>query len=43
MAKTASTIRANLVLERCIAVPEKVKDSISFESFIELCSAHLQA
>ena len=33
VAKTASTMWANLLLKRCDAALAKVKDSISFESF----------
>ena len=41
MAKTASTLWANLVLKRRDAVLAKVKDSISFESFMDLRNARL--
>ena len=41
VAKTASTIWANLVLMCHSTVLEKVKDNISSESFIELCNASL--
>ena len=36
VAKTASSIWANLILKRRDAVLTKVKDSISFESFMDL-------
>ena len=41
VAKTASTLWANLVLKRRDAVLAKVKDSISFESFMDLHNARL--
>ena len=41
MAKTASTLWANLVLKRHDTVLAKVKDSISFESFMDLHNARL--
>ena len=41
VAKTASTIWANTLLKHCDAVHGKVKDNISFESFMELHNAPL--
>ena len=36
VAKTTSTLLANVILKRCDAVLAKVKDSMSFESFMDL-------
>ena len=41
VAKMASSVWANLVLKRRDAVLTKVKDSISFGSFMDLCSSPL--
>ena len=43
VAKTASTLWANIVLKRREAVLAKVKDSISFESFMDLRNARLSS
>ena len=41
MAKVTSTLWANIILTQCDTVLAKVKDSVSFESFMDLCSAWL--
>ena len=43
MAKTASTVWANVVLKRRNAVLARVKDSISFESFMDLRNSKLSS
>ena len=41
VAKTASTVWANIILKRCDTVLAKVNDSISFESFMGFRNAKL--
>ena len=41
VAKTASTVWGNVILKRCDAILAKVKDSISFEPFMDLRNSKL--
>ena len=43
VAKTASTLWANVILKRRDAAQAKVKDSVSFESFMDLRNAKLSS